>query len=150
MGKETTSQPAPHPMAAQLLGIWVISPLIVYDWRWHSYKHLTSEYKWLFSDFFSLGKWPQSGIIRSKITDRDTARRKLDLATLPGEGTSHFPETLRWGCWPLKQVREWKESPALNLQGNTGRQLWLREVSSGPGVQCLATTGNFPRKWCLA
>lgn len=51
-------QSAPHPTPAPLLGIWVISPLIVHDGRWHSCKHQTSEYKWPFpfGFFFSLGK----------------------------------------------------------------------------------------------
>lgn len=46
--------------------------------------------------FFSLGSRPQSGIAASKSTDSVIARRKLDIAILPGERASHFPESVKW------------------------------------------------------
>lgn len=58
--------------------------------------HLSINDYFLLDFFFPLGYSPQSRIIGSKSTAGVITRRKLDIATLSGIGTSHFPETIRW------------------------------------------------------
>ena len=49
----------------------------------------------------------------------------------------------------MKQIREVKEDPELNLQISGGRQPWLREGRVKLGGGHLAITDNFPPKMVL-